>query len=47
MNCYETLTLKGKNLRGYSPDTYFYLTNSTPEEEECEALLAFLEAMYG
>jgi len=45
-NCYEIL--KGRyNLRGYSPDTYYFLLNSQESEEECEELFAYLEAMYG
>jgi len=48
MNCLDYLKSKNFNLEGYSPDTYYYLFNSTPSQpEECEALLAFLEARYG
>ena len=43
MNCLEYLKSRNFNLEGYSPDTYYYLFNSS-EEEECESLLAFLEA---
>jgi len=44
-NCYETL--KGKNLKGYSPDTYYFLLNSQGSEEECETMFLYLEATYG
>ena len=45
-NCLELLQ-NNYNLRGYSPDTYYYLSNASHSEEECEALLAYLEATYG
>jgi hypothetical protein len=47
MNCYEVLKEKGYNLRGYSPDTIFSLMEASGTEEECEALFAYLEAIYG
>ncbi len=46
MNCLELLE-KNYNLNGYSPDTYYFLFSSSYSEEECEALLAYLEATYG
>jgi len=48
MNCLEYLSNK-YNLNGYSPDTYYYLFNSSPShsEEECEALLAYAQARFG
>jgi len=44
MNCLDYLKSNNHNLRGYSPDTYYYLQES---EEECEALFAYLQARYG
>jgi len=48
MDCISVLVKKGYNLRGYSPDTYYYLQeNSATNEEECESLFLYLEREYG
>jgi len=48
MNCLGILKEKGYGMSGYSPDTYIKLVeNDVAEEEECESLLAYLEATYG
>ncbi|AME30027.1 hypothetical protein AZ270_gp04 [Acidianus tailed spindle virus] len=48
MNCVPVLQRAGYNLRGYSADTYFYLSsNSIQNEEECVSWLWYLEARYG
>jgi len=48
MNCMDELQRRGYSLSGYSPDTYVRLIeNDVTEEEECESLLAYLEATYG
>jgi hypothetical protein len=48
MNCAEVLRRKGYDLRGYSLDTYYYLTeNDVTSEDECESLLGYLEMVYG
>jgi len=48
MDCIPILEKMGYNLRGYSPDTYYYLQeNSATSEDECEALLHYLERKYG
>jgi len=48
MDCVPVLVKKGYNLRGYSPDTYYYLTyNDLRTEDECEALLYYLEREFG
>jgi len=42
------LEAKGYNLRGYSPDTYYYLFfNNAKNVDECEALLYRLEREFG
>jgi len=48
MNCIPVLEQKGYNLRGYSPDTYYYLFfNDAKNDDECEALFFYLEREYG
>jgi hypothetical protein len=48
MNCIPVLEKKGYNLRGYSPDTYYYLReNNAKSADECEALFFYLEHRYG
>ena len=48
MDCIPILIRKGYNLRGYSPDTYYYLQeNSATSKEECESLFWYLEREYG
>jgi len=48
MNCIPILEKMGYNLRGYSPDTYYYLQeNSAKDEDECKALLYRLEREIG
>jgi hypothetical protein len=48
MDCTPILKAKGYNLRGYSPDTYYYLSfNNAKNEDECEALFYYLEREYG
>jgi len=48
MDCIKVLKQMGYNLRGYSPDTYYYLQeNSAKNEDECESLFWYLEREYG
>ncbi|QJF12308.1 hypothetical protein QIT30_gp32 [Saccharolobus solfataricus rod-shaped virus 1] len=47
MNCLELLKQKGYGLEGYSPDTIVALEEASLPEDECEALLWYLEAVYG
>ena len=48
VNCIPVLQRKGYNLRGYTFDTYRYLVeNNAKNEDECEALLWYLEREYG
>jgi len=48
MDCIPILIRKGYNLRGYSPDTYYYLTfNNVKNEDECIALFYRLERGFG
>jgi len=46
MNCLEYLLLIGYNLKGYSPDTYYFLS-SHQASGQCEAILAYAEARFG
>jgi len=48
MDCIPILEKMGYNLRGYSPDTYYYLTfNDVKNADECKALLSRLEREFG
>jgi hypothetical protein len=48
MDCIPILKKMGYNLRGYSLDTYYYLSfNDAKNEDECEALLYYLERKFG
>ncbi|MFP3214086.1 MAG: hypothetical protein RXR18_02600 [Nitrososphaeria archaeon] len=47
MNCLEYLLQNNYDMRGYSPDTYYFLSNTPTSPGECEGLLAYLEATYG
>jgi len=48
MDCISVLEAKGYNLRGYSPDTYYYLFfNNAKNVDECEALLYRSEREFG
>jgi len=48
VDCIPILKKKGYNLEGYAPDTYYYLSfNNLTNEDECEALLAYLRSRYG
>jgi len=48
MNCISVLEKVGYILRGYSPDTYYYLFfNNAKNVDECEALLYYLERKFG
>jgi len=49
MNCLDYLKSRNYNLEGYSPDTYYFLFNTTPSHpsSECEGLFAYLQACFG
>jgi len=48
MDCFNILKERGYDLGGYSPEVYIRLSeNDLEDADQCEGLLAYLEAQYG